>query len=78
MLKIDARTVDSVRGRFTCLCVQIDLDQPLTPKGHIDSIRIIFFFFLTYSINFFFFPLVALGWGVALAQVLAELTQGRP
>jgi hypothetical protein len=56
LLKIDARTVDSVRGRFARLCVQIDLDQPLTPKGHIGSIRIIFFFFfLMYSIIFFFF-----------------------
>jgi hypothetical protein len=45
LLKIDARIVDSVRGRFARLCIQIDLDQPLTPKGHIGSIRINFFFF---------------------------------
>uniref|UniRef100_A0A2N9FQ21 Reverse transcriptase domain-containing protein n=1 Tax=Fagus sylvatica TaxID=28930 RepID=A0A2N9FQ21_FAGSY len=38
LLKIDARTVDSERGRYARLCIQIDLDQPLAPKvriGHI-------------------------------------------
>jgi hypothetical protein len=30
--------VDSVRGRFARLCVQIDLDQPLTPKVRIGNI----------------------------------------
>jgi hypothetical protein len=38
LLKIDARTVDSERGRYARLCVQIDLDQPLTPKVRIDDI----------------------------------------
>ena len=38
LLKIDARTVDSVRGRFARLCVQIDLDQPLMPKVRIGNI----------------------------------------
>jgi hypothetical protein len=38
LLKIDVRTVDSVRGRFARLCVQIDLDQPLTPKVRIGNI----------------------------------------
>jgi hypothetical protein len=34
------------------------------------------FFFLIYMYNFFFFVLVALGWGVALAHGLAGLTPG--
>nr|POF02841.1 hypothetical protein CFP56_10899 [Quercus suber] len=32
LLKVDARTIDNVRGRFAQLCVQIDLDSPLTSK----------------------------------------------
>jgi hypothetical protein len=37
LLKIDARTMDNERGRFARLCVQIDLDQPLTPKVRIGN-----------------------------------------
>uniref|UniRef100_A0A2N9F7I4 CCHC-type domain-containing protein n=1 Tax=Fagus sylvatica TaxID=28930 RepID=A0A2N9F7I4_FAGSY len=32
LLKVDARTMDNERGRFARLCVQIDLEQPLTSK----------------------------------------------
>jgi hypothetical protein len=37
LLKIDARTMDNERGRFARLCIQIDLDQPLTPKVRIGN-----------------------------------------
>ncbi|GMY19594.1 hypothetical protein FCV25MIE_14833 [Fagus crenata] len=35
LLKVDARTMDNERGRFARLCVQIDLEQPLTSKVRI-------------------------------------------
>ncbi|GMY25615.1 hypothetical protein FCV25MIE_20857 [Fagus crenata] len=39
LLKVEARTVDGERGRFARLCIQIDLDQPLTPMVHIGDIN---------------------------------------
>lgn len=36
-MKINARTMDNKRGRFARLCVQVDLDQPLTPRVRIDN-----------------------------------------
>jgi hypothetical protein len=39
LLKVDARTVDGERGRFARLCIQIDLDQPLTPMIRIGDIH---------------------------------------
>ena len=38
LLKIDARIIDSELGRYARLCVQIDLNQPLTPKVRIGDI----------------------------------------
>ncbi|GMY18366.1 hypothetical protein FCV25MIE_13605 [Fagus crenata] len=39
LLKVDARTVDGERGRYARLCIQIDLDQPLTPMVRIGDIN---------------------------------------
>ena len=39
LLKVDAHTVDGEKGRFARLCVQIDLDQPLTPMVRIGDIH---------------------------------------
>ena len=38
LLKVDTRTIDGERGRFARLCIQIDLDQPLTPMVRIGDI----------------------------------------
>nr|POE80319.1 hypothetical protein CFP56_14083 [Quercus suber] len=38
LLKIDTRTINNVRGRYARLCVQIDLDSPLTSKVRIGSL----------------------------------------
>ncbi|GMY36392.1 Endonuclease/exonuclease/phosphatase [Fagus crenata] len=37
LLKIDARTMDNEHGHFARVCVQIDLDQPLTAKIRIGN-----------------------------------------
>ena len=37
LLKVDARTMDNKRGRFGRLCVQINLEQPLTSRVCIDD-----------------------------------------
>ena len=38
LLKIDARTIDNVKGRFARLCIQVDLDSPLISKIWIGSL----------------------------------------
>ena len=38
LLKIDSRTTDNIRGRYARLCIQIDLDSPLTSKVRISSL----------------------------------------
>lgn len=38
LLKVDARTIDNVRGRFSRLCIQVDLDSPLISKVQIGSL----------------------------------------
>ncbi|GMY19177.1 hypothetical protein FCV25MIE_14416 [Fagus crenata] len=38
LLKIDARTADSERGRYARICIQIDIDQPLTPIVRVGDI----------------------------------------
>uniref|UniRef100_A0A2N9HWM2 CCHC-type domain-containing protein n=1 Tax=Fagus sylvatica TaxID=28930 RepID=A0A2N9HWM2_FAGSY len=38
ILKIDARTADSERGRYAHICIQIDIDQPLTPIVQVGNI----------------------------------------
>jgi len=38
LLKIDARTIDNVQGRFARLCIQVDLDSPLVSKVRIGSL----------------------------------------
>jgi hypothetical protein len=37
LLKIDTHTMDNQRGRFARLCIQVDIDQPLTPKIRIGN-----------------------------------------
>ncbi|KAK7859978.1 hypothetical protein CFP56_000460 [Quercus suber] len=38
LLKIDSRTTDNIRGRYARLCIEIDLDSPLTSKVRIGSL----------------------------------------
>ena len=38
LLKIDACTIDNIKGRYARFCIQIDLDSPLTSKVRIGSL----------------------------------------
>ena len=38
LLKIDFCTIDNIRGRYTLLCIQIDLDSPLTSNVRIGNL----------------------------------------